>query len=69
MSLMRHSDSKLTDKIYVHEKLLGTESAIDALPIYTANDTPKDTPVSGKCTLDGSQPVRETGRKEIEKHP
>jgi len=35
MTLMRHSDRKLTDKIYTDENLLGTSSAIDALPSYT----------------------------------
>ena len=34
MALMRHSDRKLTDKIYTDENLLGTWSAIDALPSY-----------------------------------
>lgn len=34
MSLMRHSDRRLTDKIYTDENLLGTWSAIDALPNY-----------------------------------
>jgi integrase len=35
MALMRHSDRKLTDKIYTDENLIGTWSAIDALPNYT----------------------------------
>ena len=34
MALMRHSDRRLTDKIYTDENLLGTWSAIDALPNY-----------------------------------
>ncbi len=34
MTLMRHSDRRLTDKIYTDENLLGTWSAIDALPTY-----------------------------------
>jgi integrase len=34
MTLMRHSDRRLTDKIYTDEKLLGTAAAIDALPSY-----------------------------------
>jgi integrase len=36
MALMRHSDRRLTDKIYTDENLLGTWSAIDALPSYGA---------------------------------
>ena len=35
MSVMRHSDGKLTDKIYTDENLLGIETAIDVLPSYT----------------------------------
>jgi integrase len=34
MSLMRHSDRRLTDKIYTDENLLGTWTAFDALPNY-----------------------------------
>ena len=34
MALMRHSDRRLTDKIYTDENLLPTWSAIDALPSY-----------------------------------
>lgn len=37
MTLMRHSDRRLTDKIYTDENLLGTWSAFDALPNYTAS--------------------------------
>jgi integrase len=35
MSLMRHSDRRLTDKIYTDENLLGTWTAFDALPNYS----------------------------------
>ena len=34
MSVMRHSDGKLTDKIYTDENLLGLETAIDLLPAF-----------------------------------
>ena len=34
MSLMRHSDRRLTDKIYTDENLLGTWAAFDSLPNY-----------------------------------
>ncbi len=36
MSVMRHSDGKLTDKIYTDENLLGIETAIDVLPTFMA---------------------------------
>ena len=36
MALMRHSDRRLTDKIYTDENPIGTWSAIQALPDYTA---------------------------------
>lgn len=36
MSLMRHSDGKLTDSIYTDENLLGTWSALECLPCYSA---------------------------------
>ncbi len=32
---MRHSDGKLTDKIYTDENLLGVKSVIDILPTFT----------------------------------
>jgi hypothetical protein len=35
MSVMRHSDGKLTDKIYTDVNLLGIETAIDVLPTFT----------------------------------
>jgi hypothetical protein len=35
MSLMRHSDRRLTDKIYKDENLLGTWGAFDILPNYS----------------------------------
>ena len=34
MALMRHSDRRLTDKIYTDENLLGTWAAFDCLPSY-----------------------------------
>lgn len=35
MAVMRHSDRRLTDKIYTDENLLGTWAAFEALPNYT----------------------------------
>ena len=34
MTLMRHSDRRLTDKVYTDENLLGKSSAIEAIPSY-----------------------------------
>jgi integrase len=34
MSLMRHSDGKLTDKIYTDENLLGMDSTIEGMPSF-----------------------------------
>ena len=36
MALMRHSDRRLTDKIYTDENLLGTWDAFDHLPNFSA---------------------------------
>lgn len=35
MTLMRHSDRRLTDRIYTDENLLGTAAAFDVLPNYS----------------------------------
>jgi integrase len=40
MSLMRHSDGKLTDKIYTDENLLGTDTTIETLPAFMAPASP-----------------------------
>jgi len=40
MSLMRHSDRRLTDKVYTDESLLGTWGAIDSLPNYAERASP-----------------------------
>ncbi len=39
MALMRQSDRRLADKVYTDESLLGTASAIDALPSYGVGDS------------------------------
>ena len=38
MALMRHSDRRLTDQIYTDENLLGTRSAIEAVPSFLGGD-------------------------------
>jgi len=40
MTVMRHSDRRLTDKIYTDESLLATADAIDALPGYGVGASP-----------------------------
>ncbi len=49
MSVMRHSDGKLTDKIYTDENLLGVETAIDVLPAFmgTPSQGASQKPVMG----------------------
>ncbi len=51
MSVMRHSDSKLTDKVYTDENLLGVETAIDVLPTFT------ETPSQGASQGASQKPV------------
>jgi hypothetical protein len=46
MTLMRHSDRRLTDEIYTDENLLGAASAIQALPSYTTGLSPGVSPIS-----------------------
>jgi hypothetical protein len=48
MSLMRHSDGKLTDKIYTDENLLGTESAIESLPNFLPQIASQEMGASGQ---------------------
>jgi Phage integrase family len=49
MSVMRHSDGNLTDKIYTDENLLGVETAIDVLPAFieTPSQGASQKPVMG----------------------
>jgi hypothetical protein len=50
MSVMRHSDGKLMDKIYTDEKLFGIETAIDALLTFT--ETPAIKKMAGVAGLE-----------------
>ncbi|MGB7767232.1 MAG: tyrosine-type recombinase/integrase [Verrucomicrobiia bacterium] len=63
MSLMRHSDGKLTDKIYTDVNLLGIETGIELLPSLLAPASPiaslkmfaaGHSPTSGGTTGDGA---------------
>jgi len=51
MSVMRHSDGTLTDKIYTDENLLGVETAIDVLPAFMG------TPSQGASQIASQMPV------------
>ncbi len=53
MSVMRHSDGKLTDKIYTDENLLGVETAIDVLPTFTGKTGTPSQIASQKPVLGG----------------
>lgn len=67
MSVMRHSDGKLTDKIYTDVNLLGIESAIDVLPTFT------ETPSQGASQIlvaggqNGSSAVTTDGGEQMQK--
>ena len=65
MALMRHSDRRLTDKIYTDENLLGTWSAIDSLPNYSTMASQGASQIASQKIVAGghgeSQPVI-TGR-------
>src|ERR1035441_864559 len=63
MSLMRHRDGKLTDKIYTDENLLGIETVIESLPSFLPPASPiaslemvaaGHNPSSGVTTGDGA---------------
>jgi hypothetical protein len=68
MSLMRHSDRRLTDKVYTDESLLGTGSAIEVLPSYTQglsqilsqNSVPKCRGVSPCVTSVNAEDMRQS---------
>ena len=47
MALMRHSDRRLTDKIYTDENLLGTWAAFDSLPKYGEQPSQIASQISG----------------------
>jgi len=67
MSLMRHSDRRLTDKIYTDENLLGTWSAFDALPNYAERASQIASQILGAEGQTVTRPVAVNGCKEPEK--
>jgi len=65
MSLMRHSDGKLTDKIYTDENLLGTDTAIESLPSYTEPASQIASPKLVTDSQNGSPAVTMGNRSEM----
>jgi len=77
MALMRHSDRRLTDKVYTDENLLGTSSAIDALPNYAerasqiasqilvANGPSESSPVATTSEEKAGKPVENIGQSHV----
>ena len=61
MTLMRHSDRKLTDKIYTDENLLGTWAAIDALPHFTETASQGASQILGAASQSVSSGVTTSG--------
>ena len=57
MALMRHSDRRLTDKIYTDENLLGTWAAFDSLPKYSDRASQLASQVLVAVGQNVSQPV------------
>ena len=55
MSVMRHRDGKLTDRIYTDENLLGVETAIDVLPAFMGLPSPAASPIASSFLVAGSQ--------------
>ena len=55
MAVMRHSDSKLTDKVYTDENLLGVETAIDVLPTFIETPSKGASPIASSFLGAGSQ--------------
>jgi integrase len=71
MSVMRHSDGKLTDKIYTDENSLGVETAIDVLPAFMETTSLTASPIAssflGASSQNGSSAVTMGGGVESHK--
>jgi integrase len=67
MALMRHSDRRLTDKIYTDENLLGTWSAFDQLPSYGEQASQLASQVLVANSQNVSRPVATNGGEKEEK--
>lgn len=70
MSLMRHSDRRLTDEVYTDENLLGTGSAVEALPSYMDKALSQGlSQISDVTGHDPSCPVTDGGATELKEVP
>src|SRR5580692_4795053 len=67
MSLMRHSDRRLTDKICTDENLLGTWAAFDALPNYSERASQIASQILGAEGPNVTLPDAMNGPKELVK--
>ena len=67
MSLMRHSDRRLTDKIYTDENLLGTWAAFDSLPNYSERASQIASQILGAEGQNVTLPVAVNGENKPEK--
>jgi integrase len=67
MSVMRHSDGKLTDKIYTDVNLLGIETAIDVLPTFTESPSQGASQILVAGSQNGSSAVTTASRVKAEK--
>jgi integrase len=66
MEMMRHSDSRLTDKTYTDASQLSTAAAVDALPSFLDTHTVKDTQLSDAACPSGSCGVSAGESDEVE---
>jgi integrase len=67
MSLMRHSDRRLTDKIYTDENLLGTWAAFDTLPNYAERASQIASQILGAAGHCVASPVAVNGDDKAQK--
>jgi len=69
MTLMRHSDRRLTDKIYTDENLLGTWAAFDALPSHAPGASQIASQVLGAGGQNVALPVATSNGEKVHKPP
>ena len=67
MALMRHSDRRLTDKIYTDENLLGIWAAFDSLPNYGEQASQIASQILGASGQAVALPVTTNGGPEVAK--
>jgi integrase len=69
MSVMRHSDGKLTDKIYTDVNLLGIETVIDVLPTFTETPSQGASQILVAGSQNGSSAVTTASGVKTDKAP